>query len=157
MDEDPAFYKKFSELLKDTIRAYEEKRISELEFLNKVNEIMEQVLARTDSDIPVALENKDVARAFYGVSLEGLEKKVDDVEVLQIIATELALRVDDIILDKLVVDWQSKVDIVKRLMLEIGDYIIDEVRDKYALKMTFEEIDVLAQRMVEIAKIRYKK
>ena len=64
MDEDPAFYKKFSEMLKDAIRAYEEQRISEAEYLNKSRAIMESVLSHTDKDIPAELINKDVARAF---------------------------------------------------------------------------------------------
>jgi len=35
MDEDPAFYKKFSQMLKDTIADYEAKRISEAQYLIK--------------------------------------------------------------------------------------------------------------------------
>src|SRR5690606_39837353 len=35
MDEDPAFYKKFSQLLKETIADYEAKRISETQYLNR--------------------------------------------------------------------------------------------------------------------------
>ncbi len=38
----------------------------------------------------------------------------------------------------------------------IGDYFIDEVRDKYQISMTFEEIDKIAERCVEVAKLRYK-
>jgi len=38
----------------------------------------------------------------------------------------------------------------------IGDYIIDEIRDKYPIKLSFEDIDKIAERLVEIAKIRYK-
>ena len=39
----------------------------------------------------------------------------------------------------------------------IGDYLIDEVRDKYHLQMTFEEIDSIAEQIVDVAKVRYKK
>src|SRR5665811_1942450 len=34
MEEDPAFYKQFSEMLEETIRDYREKRISEKDYLN---------------------------------------------------------------------------------------------------------------------------
>ncbi|MFI3320735.1 MAG: hypothetical protein SNH01_08355 [Rikenellaceae bacterium] len=40
----PDFYKKFSDMLKETILAYEQGRISDLEYLNKVNSIKESVL-----------------------------------------------------------------------------------------------------------------
>lgn len=37
----------------------------------------------------------------------------------------------------------------------IGDYLIDEIRDKYDLNLSFSEIDNLAEKMVDVAKIRY--
>jgi type I restriction enzyme R subunit len=47
MDEDPAFYKKFSQMLKDTIADYEAKRIDEAEHLSRVTNIMESVLSHS--------------------------------------------------------------------------------------------------------------
>ena len=52
MDTDPVFYKKFSELLKETIREYEQGRIDEVEYLKLVTQHMEAVLSHTDSTIP---------------------------------------------------------------------------------------------------------
>lgn len=156
MDEDPAFYKKFSQMLKETIREYEEGRITELEYLNRTKEIQEQVLSRTDSDIPKALENKDVARAFYGIAMEELKEKTKAKIELQDWACEIALSADAIIHPMLEVDWQNKVDVTRKMILFIGDFLIDEVRDKYDLKLTFEEIDRIAEQIVEVAKLRYK-
>ena len=51
MDMDPAFYKKFSQLLKETIAAYEQGRIDEVEYLSGVLQLKEDVLSHTDSDI----------------------------------------------------------------------------------------------------------
>ena len=45
MEEDPAFYKKFSEMLKDTIKDYELHRISEIQYLERVKDIMEKVFS----------------------------------------------------------------------------------------------------------------
>jgi type I restriction enzyme, R subunit len=158
MEEDPAFYKKFSELLKDTIREYEEKRLSELQYLNKVKDLMESVLSRTDSDIPETLRDKDIARAFYGIGREGLNDKLDDEELLKVISSEIALSVDEIIKKLMKVDWQnpSNIDIQKKMIHLIGDYLIDEVRNKYKLDISYDEIDMIAERCLDVAKIRYK-
>ena len=72
MEEDPAFYKKFSQMLKETIAEYEAKRINEAQYLNRVEEIMNNVLSRTDNDIPEQLCDRDVAKAFYGLTIEAL-------------------------------------------------------------------------------------
>ncbi len=157
MDEDPAFYKKFSQMLRETIEDYERRRISEAEYLNRVKDIMNNVLTRTDSDIPVSLQHADVAKAFYGITNEELNSKLKDVETRKLISSNTALEIDEIIQKLLKVNWQNEVDIPKRMMHQIGDYLIDEVRDKYHLEMSFEEIDRIAENCVNVAKIRYKK
>jgi len=162
MDEDPAFYKKFSQMLKETIADYEAKRISEVQYLNKVQEIMDNVLAHTDSDIPEALKDKDVAKAFYGLNVESLSEKIQDPIVRREISTQAALNIDEMIqkavLDngKSIIDWQYKTNITGKLQIDIGDYLIDEVRDKYNISLSFGELDDIANKCLEVAKIRYK-
>jgi type I restriction enzyme R subunit len=156
MDEDPAFYKKFSEMLKETIREYEEQRISEAQYLNRVTDIMDAVLSRRDDDVPESLQQRDIAKAFYGITKESLAEKISDDVTAKSIAADVAIISDNIIQQLRVVDWSDKVDIPKRMIHQIGDYLIDEVRDKYNLSMTFEEIDSIAERIVDVAKIRYK-
>lgn len=162
MDEDPAFYKKFSQMLKDAINSYEQKRIDEAQFLHKVQEIMERVLSHTDSDLPECLKDRDVAKAFYGLTFEALSEKLTDDDVKRAIAGEAALLIDDIITrnvldrDTPIVDWQYKTNLTGNLVIEIGDYLIDEVKDKYQINLAFTEIDELASKCIDVAKIRYK-
>jgi len=162
MDEDPAFYKKFSQMLKDTIADYEAKRINEAQYLARVQEIMQNVLEHTDSDIPDALRDKDVAKAFYGLTVEALNEKLQDPVVLKEIGAETALQIDEFIkravLDngKPIIDWQYKTNITGKLLIEIGDYLIDEVRDKYKINLSFGEMDEMAGKCIEVAKLRYR-
>lgn len=162
MDEDPAFYKKFSQMLKEAIADYEAKRISEAQYLSRVQEIMDNVLAHTDSDIPEQLQHRDVAKAFYGLTLEALVNKIQDSVIRKEIATQTAVQVDELIKDavldnnKPIIDWQIKTNITGKLHIEIGDYLIDEIRDKYNVDLTFPEMDKIADDCIEVAKIRYK-
>ncbi|GBD86410.1 type-1 restriction enzyme R protein [bacterium BMS3Abin03] len=162
MHEDPAFYKKFSQLLKDAIAEYEVKRILETEYLKRVQEIMDNVLAHTDSDIPETLQNKDVAKAFYGLCIEALEDKIQDTVVKKEIATQAAINIDEMILQAVldngspIIDWQFKTNITGKLQIDIGDYFIDEVRDKYNISFSFDEMDDIAVQCIEVAKLRYK-
>lgn len=155
MEEDPAFYKKFSEMLKETIADYEAKRISEVEYLNRVQDIMNNVLAHTDSDIPAVLQNADIAKAFYGVCNEVWQNKFKDETTRKQIAANTAFAIDEVILQSLKVNWQNEVDVPKKMAHQIGDYLLDEIKDKYNLDLSFEEIDNIAERCVAIAKIRY--
>jgi type I restriction enzyme, R subunit len=162
MDEDPAFYKKFSQMLKDAIADYEAKRINEAQYLNKVKDIMDAVLSHTDTDIPEALLHKDIARAFYGLTVESLTEKIQDPVIRKEISIQAALNIDEMIqravLDngKAIIDWQYKTNITGKLLIEIGDYLIDEVRDRYHIALSFGEMDKIANDCIEVAKIRYR-
>lgn len=162
IDEDPAFYKKFSQMLKEVIAEYEANRITEAEYLSRVQDIMNNVLAHTDNDIPEQLRERDVAKAFYGLTVEALNDKIQDNAIRKEISTQTALHIDDLIQDavldnnKPIIDWQYKTNITGKLLIDIGDYLIDEVRDKYNVELPFQEMDKIAEDCIEVAKIRYK-
>jgi len=162
MDEDPAFYKKFSQLLKDAISEYEAKRINEAQYLHNVRDIMDSVISHTDSDIPEVLRDRDIAKAFYGLCVESLGERITDELVRKAISTQAALNIDDFIKEavldngKSIIDWQYKSNITGKLQIDIGDYLIDEVRDKYNVTISFDEMDEIANKCIEVAKIRYK-
>ncbi len=144
-------------MLKEAIADYETQRINEAQYLNKVKDIMSAVLSHTDSDIPAILQNADVAKAFYGITNEELQSKFSDAETRKQISANTALAIDEIIQKLIKVNWQNEVDIPKKMIHQIGDFLNDEVRDKYNIEISFEEIDKLAESCVNVAKIRYKK
>jgi len=162
MDEDPAFYKKFSDMLKATIQDYVDRRISEAQYLSKVQEIMKSVLSHTDSELPERLKDKGVAQAFYGLNMEFLEEKIQDASIRKDVSVESALQIDELIREAVfdngnpIIDWPYKSNITGKLQIDIGDYLIDEVRDKYTVSLSFGEMDDIANRCIEVAKIRYK-
>ena len=123
---------------------------------------MNSVLAHTDNDIPEVLNEKDIAKAFYGLVVESFTEKFQDTAILKQISSQSALHIDDLIQDavldngKPVIDWPHKTNITGKLQIEIGDYLIDEVRDKYNINLSFGEMDEIANKCIEVAKIRYK-
>ena len=162
MEEDPAFYMKFSEMLKKTIEEYEIQRITESEFLTKVKDIMNAVLSHTDNTIPEILSGRETAKAFYGLCMLGLDGKVQDVAIRKEVSTQSALHIDDLVRKSVmdnghaIVDWQMKSNITGKLQIDIGDYLIDEVRDKYSIDLSFGEMDDIAEKCINVAKIRYR-
>ena len=163
MDEDPAFYKKFSQLLSQTIADYEARRISETQYLQKTKNVMDAVLNHTDSDIPELLKDESVAAAFYGLTKEFLDEKISNSDALKSICETSALKINQLIKAEVfgqgqspIVEWESKREITGKLIIEIGDYLIDEVRDKHAREISYSEIDSLAERILAVAKKRYR-
>jgi type I restriction enzyme R subunit len=163
MDYDPVFYKKFSELLKETIKAYEQGRIDEAEYLRRVTEQMNAVISRSDKNIPQILTNNNAARAYYGLVLEylGSVKEIDMTELIDVITT-VALDLDNIIKkhiydqEQLIIEWNFKSNITGLMKIEMEDYLIDEVKRKYDIPLSFDDMDVLIEQCVKVANLQFK-
>ena len=161
MDADPVFYKKFSQLLKDTIAAYEQGRIDEQEYLKRVLKYKDDILTHTDNELPKELQQNNAAKAYYGLALETYQRAFgDDVQIdLKRLALDTARTFDTIINRKLIVDgcvlvdWQLKSDIIGRMKIELEDYLIDEVKRKYELAFSFDDMDTIIDGCVDVAKL----
>lgn len=146
-DEDPVFYEKFSKLLKKAIDDYRQARITDAQYFLTASEIMEAVRDRKDADIPEVLQDKDGAKAFYGIIYEAVSQKNSDKNV----SAQIAMAVDEIIQRNIVVDWRLKTDIQNKMLNEIEDYLADET----GLNLDYEEIDLIMEKIINIAKRRY--
>ena len=160
MDEDPVFYRRFGKILQETIDAYRQQRISEIEYLTKVTEVMESVVGRTGDKLPEVLRDRDVAKAFYGVlneTFDGLELKEDSVPYrTQNLAANLAVQIEDEIQKRLVVDWQANPDVQNEMRNAIDD-LLYEARSAKGVPLTVQDMDAIIERALDIAKNRFSR
>lgn len=155
MDEDPTFYKQFSELLEETIRAYREKRLSEREYLNSVVDLASKV-ARKDRgrDVPESIRGDEDAQAFFGV-LDGQLNTKDNEPVAGDEAASVALEIIDIIKSHLIVDiWSNEVS-QNNLRNAIDDYFFDVLRDERGVDLPVEVLDDLELKIMDLARARF--
>jgi len=153
MHEDPAFYKKFSELLEEVIKAFHEERIKDAEYLRRAEEIMEAVVSRTGDDIPESLKNNVIAKAYFGSIREVFKSHKDDGANIISAATEASLAIDNIIRENRIVNWTANTDVQNQIRNKIEDYIF-ELQSKYGFELTFDEIDSIMDQCLDIAKVR---
>lgn len=155
MDEDPTFYKQFSELLEETIRAYRERRLSEREYLNSVVDLASKV-ARKDRgrDVPESIRGDEDAQAFFGV-LEGQLKIKDDELVAGDEAASIALEIIDIIKSHLIVDIWSNEVAQNKLRNAIDDYFFDVLRDERGVDLPVQVLDDLELKIMDLARARF--
>ena len=159
METDPAFFKKFSKMLEEAIEEYKLGRISEAEYLQRAENIMHQVLSHTDSEIPESLQNNNACRAYFGLSLEVYKAvcKDDDKFDINKLALITATRIDEIIKKNiftdgtLMVDWTAKSTLKSSMKLEIEDFLIDDIKRKYDVPLTFDDMDSIIDRSVDVA------
>ncbi|MBR0538653.1 MAG: type I restriction endonuclease subunit R [Bacteroidales bacterium] len=158
MDSDPAFFKKFSQLIKEAIELYEQGRLTDNEYLEKMMQYKEDVLNHTDSELPPELEHNNTAKAYFGIALENYKRLFPDMPVREM-ALATANAFDDIIRqtviveDSVLVDWQSKNDIIGKMKIRLEDELIDNVKRKYGVNFPFDDMDIIIDGCVDVAKI----
>jgi type I restriction enzyme R subunit len=154
MDEDPVFYKKFSEILEQVIAEFRARRISDAEYLNKAKDIMNSVINRIGDEIPPELEGKNIAKAYYGICLEILDNYKDSGIDPKQLAAECGIKIDEIISSNMVIDFHSNITKQNIIRQIIDDYLYSII-DKHNLNITIEQQDAIIERSIEVAKHRY--
>lgn len=152
MEEDPVFYRRFSEMLQKAIDDFRAKRISENAYLGRVKGVMSSVVNRTGDDIPAVLNGNEVAKAYFGVVNESIRDKIDDNNQEGLLA-EIALAIDEIIDQNCIVQWTENQDIQNRMLNEIEDWLFNFTEEKNIV-LDFETIDDILESCLKIAKVR---
>jgi type I restriction enzyme R subunit len=167
-DENPAYYKKFSERIEEIIEQYKEKRISELEYLEKMRNVMNDFRkGYSGTTYPEKIKHNIHAQAFYGVVKEVLEdERYYEAGITELVAedgpiynyegilADIAMEVDVIIERHCKVDWHDNPDVHKKISQEI-DELLYLVKKKHFPKMTFDQIDTMIENIKTVALRRY--
>jgi len=152
MDEDPALYKKFSEMLEQTISDWRARRLSDAEYLSRVQNVMDKVRSNTSDDTPDELRDKKMAHAVYGIINE-ITKVDSEGRKYRADTPSMGLKIDDIIQSHIVVDWKMKPDVIKKMAQDIDDYLF--LHQENGMDITLDEMDEIIEKSIELAKRNY--
>lgn len=137
IDANPALFKKLSELISETIADMRANRLSEIEALRKLKEIKKNAVNGSSDDLPEEIQDKNRNRAIYQLFKE--DEKFESREV------ELTKMFDKIVSSYEVVDWHKRTDIINKIELEFGDYLMD------MFDVPMSKADELTEKAIAIA------
>ena len=151
--EDPAYYKKFSARIEETIEAYRNRRITDSEYLQKMQDIKEN-FRKGNSGIsyPTNITTEN-SRAFYGVIYDKLITRMKENANIEEIG-EIALTIQREIESKIKRDWHYNTDIHNEIAQAIDDTIFMYATRKN-IKLDLEELDKLIEEIINIALMKY--
>ncbi len=154
MDEDPAFYEKFSKLIQQAIEDFRAKRISDLDYLNKVVDIRNKVVGKVHDDIPDTLAGREDAIAYFGVLMPFLGKHEIDEENLETAAADTAIAIHGIFEKHKKVHFWDDEDAQKQTVNEIDDYFYDELKTERGIELSLDQMDDIIEKVMQVAKHR---
>lgn len=155
MDEDPSFYRRFSELLQETIRDYRVKRISERDYLKNVVDLASKI-ARKDrgKDVPEPVNGNEDGQAFFGI-LDGALVGVDGEPINKNETAKIALAIIDIIKTHHIVDVWSNEVAQNNMKNAIDDYFFDVLRGQKSISLPVGIMDDLELKLMDLARARF--
>ncbi len=149
IDEDPAFYRRFSELIEETIEAYRQGRIDQVEYLNQAEGHMSQMRQGYDAQQPSQLAHYRDASAYYGVLRELLAPyNVSDERI-----AEMSIRQEEIIERFKVTDWGRNFDVQKQIKRRLDDAFY-ELEEATGTALDEEALSSSIERILDVAKAR---
>ena len=154
MDEDPAFYEKFSKLIQQAIEDFRAKRISDLDYLNTVVDIRNKVVGKVHDDIPDKLSGNEDAVAYFGVLKPFLEIHESGEEYLESAASDTAIAIHGILEKYKKVHFWDDEDAQKQAVNEIDDYLYDELKTERGIELSLDQMDDIIEKVLQVAKHR---
>lgn len=151
MEDDPAFYKKFSQLLEQAIADWRAQRLSDAEYLREAMNIQEAVRDRTRDDLPASVRYDPAKRAVFGVVRETMAAYVADKSRLDQLSEEAAVAIDDVIERRRVVNWADNADVQNRMRTEIEDELF-ELGSRHQVALTLDDIDKVMEESISLGR-----
>lgn len=137
IDSNPALFKKLSELISETIAEMRANRLSEIEALRRLTDYKEQAAKGFSDDIPDDIKEKSRNIAVFQLLKQ--ESDLIDKEV------EITKMFDEIVSKFEVVDWHKRTDIINKIELDFGDYLMD------VFDVSMAKADELTKKLIDIA------
>jgi type I restriction enzyme R subunit len=159
-EENPSFYKKFSERIQEIIDEYKLKRISDAEYLQHMESIKNDFRrGYSGTTYPKKIKHNNHAQAFYGIikdilSTESFAKDMQEDEDYNNLLADMAIEMDDIIERNSKVDWHDNPDVHKRISSDIDEYLY-QLRKSTLPALTYAKIDQIINDIKTVALRRY--
>jgi type I restriction enzyme R subunit len=153
-DENPTYYKKFSIRIEEIIAGYKEKRISDADYFERMNDLKEDYRkGYSGTSYSVKIKHNIHAQSFYGVTKDILREKYDIYELDDALA-DLSLDMDMVIEKNSKVDWHDNPDVHKAISKSIDD-LLYMFKKKYLPDLTYDQIDRIIDTIKTVALRRY--
>lgn len=156
MEKDEAFYKRFSEMIEDTIKAFQEGRIDEKEYLEKVLRTQSDFESGYHAEIPESIREKQEARAFFGALTDVLKASHDmsKIEGIKESLAQAGIQISDIVKNLTIRDWKRNLDVQRKMENVIEDFLMSHRKDM-GIEISFDEIDEILVKCLKVAKNNY--
>jgi type I restriction enzyme R subunit len=151
MEADPEFYDRFSKKISEILEKMHQGKLSDIAVLGQMKLIRDDILNKKDADLPEKIKATAGADVFYR-NLKGLFEKYSLSEDEYIV---IVLDILEILKKESIVDWYKNIDVKRRMMNALDDYLYDIVKNEKGVDLSNEEIKTLMADIMQLAVNNY--
>jgi len=154
MDEDPALYRRFADMIEQVILDFRQGRLDQLDYLRNVEGIQNDFVQKRDDALPEGLRAVPNAAAFFREAVDVLaQASVPEVQARDV-AAEFAAAAEQVVTRHRKVDWTEDADAQRAMQNDLDDYLFDHVRGELGLNLPSAAMDDIIVRVLRVARAR---
>lgn len=152
MDSDPEFYDRFSKKISDILAKMREGKLADVAALKQLKLIEGDVVNKKDDSLPAEIIAEKGSDVFYRNLHECFKRFVipDDVFIA------VVLDIFSIVKREAIVDWYKNVDVKRRIMNTIDDYLYDVVKKEKGIDLSDDDMKVIITGALTLAENNYE-
>lgn len=152
MDTDPEYYERFSKKVSEILEQMRKKKLADIEALMQLKLIEEDVVDKKDKDLPKCIARKKGSDVFY----RNLRDCFKHQKLSENIYEGIILDIFGIIKNEAIVDWYKNIDVKRRMMNAIDDYLYDVVKKDKGIDISDDEMKAVISSALTLAENNYE-
>ncbi|WP_293004939.1 type I restriction endonuclease subunit R [Nitrosomonas sp.] len=152
LDSDPEFYERFSKKISEILKKMRDGKLADVAALKQLKLISDDVVSKKDEFLPGAIESIKGSDIFYRNLKEDF-KKFDVAEDAFIVIT---LDIFGIVKAEAIVDWYKNLDVKRRIMNTLDDYLYDVVKKEKGVDLSDADMRAIINNTLTLAENNYE-
>lgn len=136
-EQDPIFYKKFSDQVKALIETLKTAKKEDLNaLLEEIKQLQTEVENYEDNDIPASIREIKALHPFYRLARQDLNENASQEQILQIVQ-----HIGAVIQKEKIVDWKTSIEVKRAVRDQLEDFLFDVVKKEMGIPLSIEFIE----------------
>lgn len=152
MDMDPEFYSRFSIKVDEILNEMRQGKLADIAALKQLKLIRDDVVNKKDESLPASIAALQGSDVFYR-NLRDLFAKYSLTEDVYI---SIVLDIFKILRQEAIVDWYKNIDVKRRMMNAIDDYLYDVVKKEKGIGLSDEAMKDIITGTLSLAENNYE-
>lgn len=152
MDSDPEFYDRFSKKISEVLEKMREGKMADVAALKQLKLIGDDVVNKRDESLPEVIVSTKGSDIFYRNLRDCFRNK----DITEDVYVAIALDIFRIVKKEAIVDWYKNIDVKRRIMNTIDDYLYDVVKKERGVELSDEDMKLIISSVLTLAENNYE-